>query len=901
MINRTTSDLYLEYQAVLGWQRKKKYIPKDQVGAYTERLRKELDIFAQAGISDYFLILQGIMDYCYENNIPVGPGRGSAAGCLTSWLIDITMVDPIKYGLLLERFYNPGRAETRELPDIDVDVSKLNRDKIINEYIIPKYSANNVCPIVAFGTMQPKMCIKDIGRVLSIPVQDTDTMAKLISVKRGVPMSVKETLADEDDGEPTFNARKLREYKEKYPELFKWVELIEDHNLVRTKSVHAAGIIIAPEPVGNIIPVEWNASKKLATTGYDMHTDPSGLLKLDLLGLRNTDVLQDTISRCKLQDICDVIEKVSGKKIRPESVGTYRDLLEQIPMDDGLVYDQLSLGYAKGVFQFESHFMRSILTDVKPEDVEDLSLINALGRPGPLDAQIDVTDDILYEDGIEDEDHMPQFLKKKRKSLKNSDRIHLNMIEVFAARKAKAIKVRYTHEKLEPILKVTLGVIVYQEQVMRIAVDLGGYTLGEADKLRKVVGKKLLDKMPAHEEKFVNGCIKNGIDKESAQEIWEQIKTFASYGFNKSHSISYSILAYYTAWFKFHFPAEFMAALISSDHDVDRRRGWLEDAKEVLGLEICPPDINDSEKDFGCKGVRLIFGLNEIKGVGSKAVTEIIKKRENGPFKDLFDFYKRVDLSIIDSGVMNALISAGTFVHMGYNKPTVREWDATIRDRRGKRSGMATRRANKVAKLETILNTQDVSKMPKKYKGDTDAYMDKIREDLRVAKEEYEQLNDSAGWFEELEEMPDEPLNISLAAEENVLGCAVTGSLASPYKKSIKMFGRHTTVDCKEAPEEERRFVVCGVFSDLKFHIIKNGNMKGQEMVMGKLIDNEGTIEILIFPNKLDLYREFVIEGNLVQLTISRMNDGKAHAVNNIRSVEELHEQYVNRSESFYE
>jgi DNA polymerase-3 subunit alpha len=863
---KTLSDLYLEYQCVIGWNSKiVNKIPKEKLPIYAERLNKELSIFSQAGISDYFLILKGIMDYCYENDIPQGAGRGSAAGCLVAYLTNITMPDPIEHDLLLERFYNPGRLETRELPDIDVDVSKLNRDKIINEYIVPTYGRDRVAPIITFGCLQPKSAIKDIGRALGLPIQETEKLSKLIDMRRGVATTIKETMAETEDGLPTKLALEMFAMEAKHSELFKWAKLIEDVNFIRTKGVHAAGIIISPEPVGDVVPLEWNAQKKIACTAYDMYNLAStGLLKLDLLGLRNTDVLQDTMKRLGFK-----------KK--------YRDVLAELDMKDEYVYSRLGEGKSVGVFQLESNFMKNICCDVKPSSMEDLSTINALGRPGPLDAKIDVTDDINWED--EEAGLLPDYLRKKFKKYKQGQKLFLNMIDVFSARKNGSLRVSYLHSKLEPVLKNTYGIITYQEQVMRIATDLAGYTLAEADGLRKIMGKKLLDKIEKEEPKFIQGCVKNNIEENIAKEIWAQMKTFAAYGFNKSHSIAYSFLSYYTAYFKFRHPAEFMASLISSDKDIEQRKVWIKDARETLNLTVIPPHINKSKEDFDCVNSELVFGLSEIKGVGNKATTMILNTRSKGIFKDIKDFYKRVDLSIVDSGVMGALISAGAFDSMG-NRASMLEWDNVIRSTRASNMGKHLRRQENSLKLQqeiadlTLGNTQfDIKNIAKKYhklENPKEQYIKDLNAKLEVVNRELEEFADKNNWFVDLKPKEEMDLATLLAAEEQVLGVAISGNLADPYKIIIQMHGHDTTKDIKNEDEEggdKKFFTICGILSGLKEHLVKNGKSKGMKMSFGKIIDLDGSIDIVIFPKQQAQFDRLIKDNQLVQAKVIRSED----------------------------
>lgn len=509
------SDLFLKFLVNKGIHEKLigKIDPQELKDVYIPRARMEMDIFTEVGISDYFLILWGIYRFCRENNIPTGSGRGSAAGCLVSYLIGITQVNPLEFDLIFERFYNAGRAETRQLPDIDFDVSQEHRDRIINEYLIPTYGERYIAPIGTFGKIQAKSAVKDVGRVLRVPLEDTNRISKLIPEKRGVVGTLAEALEEKDaDGNPTQNAQYLMQMRVKYPELFKWVPIIDEMNAVKTESVHAAGIIVSPQPIGDYVPLRWNASKKLACTMYDMYElENTGALKLDLLGLRNLDIINNTLQRTDMNV-------------------KYHDFLEKVDFNDEAAWNLLRAGKCIGVFQFESPFMRQITKDVSPDSVEDLSAINALGRPGPLDAHFDIN---MSDVNCEVEGELPPFLKRKAKTTSDGETKQINMIEVYIARKKGELKTVYDHPMLEPILNNTYGVIVYQEQVMRIATDLAGFSLSEADVLRKIMGKKQVAKMPGQHDKFIEGCQKNDIPEAVAERIWDQIATFAQYGFNK--------------------------------------------------------------------------------------------------------------------------------------------------------------------------------------------------------------------------------------------------------------------------------------------------------------------------------------------------------------------------------
>ncbi len=564
-----------------------------------ERMNFELSVIEKMGFAGYFLIVQDFINAARQMDIPVGLGRGSAAGSLVAYNLGITDVDPLRYGLLFERFLNPERIS---MPDIDVDFCVERRDDVL-EYVREKYGRRNVAQIITFGTMGSKSVVRDVSRVLKVPLQQADVIAKLIPVEGASPISLKRAfeevpelkeIAQSDD--PVM--RELVEYSQT-------LEGIARHN-----STHAAGVIIAPSDITDYAPLCKSSHGDIVTQWTMSYCEKMGLLKMDFLGLRNLTVIQKA-------------EKMIRE--RHNSDFTVRD----IPMDDEATFKLYGEALTVGVFQFESAGMQEYLKKLKPGRIEDLIAMNALFRPGPMD-----------------------------------------LIDDFIDRKFGRKEIKYLHPLLEPILKETYGIMVYQEQVMRIVSDLAGFTLAEADMMRRAMGKKDADIMREQKDKFVAGCEHNNIDKKVATEIFELIEKFARYGFNKSHSAAYAIISYQTAYLKAHYPAEFMSANLTSEiNKMDRVKFLLSECKKI-GLTVKPPDINYSHANFRPLDDKSIaFGMAAIKNVGENAINNIVHEREtNGPYSSLYDLTKRVDLRQVNKKVLEALAQAGALDSLKGNR-----------------------------------------------------------------------------------------------------------------------------------------------------------------------------------------------------------------------------------------
>ena len=562
--------------------------------AYEKRLREELAMIQSMGFAGYFLIVADFVNYAKSRGIPVGPGRGSAAGSLVAYAIGITNIDPIHYGLFFERFLNPDR---KSMPDIDIDFCPEGRSEII-QYVTEKYGKDRVAQIISFGKMQARAVIRDVGRAMKIPYGEVDAIAKL------VPGVLNITLDQALEMEP-----RLREAQKKSDQIAKLLAYSRTlEGLNRHSSTHPAGVVISDVPLLERVPL--CAPKDDVVTQFAMQDIQAvGLTKFDFLGLKTLTVIKD---------VCRFVREGRGEAVD----------VDRLPLDDPLTYELLSRGDTDGIFQLESSGMRENLVRMKPNSIEDLIALIALYRPGPM-----------------------------------------NMIPEFVSRKQGKTSIVYELPELEPILQETYGVILYQEQVMQIASLVGGYTMAEADTLRKIMSKKIAAEMEKEEPKFLAGAKKKHIPEQKARTIWDQMKTFAEYGFNKSHSAAYGIVAFQTAYLKAHYPAEFMAALLTSEKDNrDKIIRHISGCKD-MGIGVLPPDINASQRDFTVAGMDIRFGLAAVKNVGVGAIEAVIAAREqDGPFRSFEDFLRRVDLRKANKRVVESLIKCGAFDSLGKSR-----------------------------------------------------------------------------------------------------------------------------------------------------------------------------------------------------------------------------------------
>lgn len=568
----------------------------DTARRYERRLQEELAMIKNMGFAGYFLIVADFVNYAKNNGIPVGPGRGSAAGSLVAYAIGITKVDPIRYGLFFERFLNPDR---KSMPDIDIDFCPERRDEIIR-YVTEKYGRDNVAQIITFGKMLAKAVVRDVGRAMNIPYGEVDAIAKLI------PNVLNITLAEALKMEPRLQEEAKN--NERVRKLLTYSQALEGLN--RHSSTHAAGVVISDIPLDNRVPLYKSPKDEGVITQFPMNDIQTvGLTKFDFLGLKTLTVIKNALQLIK------------------ENKGVDIDI-DSLPLDDAKTYELLQQGNAVGIFQLESSGMREILVGMKPDCIEDVIALIALYRPGPM-----------------------------------------SMVPDFIARKLGKTPIHYTVPELKDILKETYGVILYQEQVMQIASAIGRYTMAEADTLRSVMSKKKDQEMEKEMPKFISGAKQNRIPEEKAVRIWEQMKEFAKYGFNKSHSTAYAIVSYQTAYLKAHYPEEFMAALLTSEKDNrDKIIRHINSCKE-MGISVLPPDINESGSDFTVPGNNIRFGLAAVKNVGVGAVEAILEARQKeGKFKSFHDFSRRVDLRKVNKRVIESLIKCGAFDSLGHKR-----------------------------------------------------------------------------------------------------------------------------------------------------------------------------------------------------------------------------------------
>jgi DNA polymerase III subunit alpha len=569
---------------------------------YEKRLERELDIIKSMGFAGYFLIVSDFINYAKSRNIPVGPGRGSAAGSLAAYAIGITEIDPIRYGLFFERFLNPDR---KSMPDIDTDFCMEGRDEVIR-YVSEKYGNDRVAQIITFGKMQAKAVIRDVGRALNMAYGEVDRIAKL------VPNVLNITLEDAIKQEP-----RLQEEQKKNDKIRRLLALSRSlEGLNRHSSTHAAGVVISDKPLVERVPLCKSPNDDIVTQFSMNDLSAAGLTKFDFLGLKTLTVIRDALK---------FIEEGRGIKIN----------ISDIALDDRKTFQLLSKGDTDGVFQLESRGMKEILVGMKPDCFEDIIALIALYRPGPLKS---------------------------------------GMVQEFISRKQGKTKSTYEVPTLEPILKETYGVILYQEQVMQIASALASYTMGEADTFRKAMSKKNSSEMEKEKPKFMAGALKNKIPEAKAKKIFDQMETFAGYGFNKSHSAAYAMISYQTGYLKTHYPVEFMAALLTSEKgNRDKVIKHISVCKE-MGINVLPPDINQSVLDFSVDGKNIRFGLAAVKNVGESAIESIIESRDSeGPFKSFLDFCSRVDLRKINKRVVESLIKCGAFDSLGYRRRQLME------------------------------------------------------------------------------------------------------------------------------------------------------------------------------------------------------------------------------------
>ncbi len=764
-----------------------------------DRLEYELSVITKTGYAGYFLIVADFIRAARDRGIPVGPGRGSAAGSLVAYALKITDVCPLKFDLLFERFLNPERVS---MPDVDVDFCFERRGEVI-EYVRQKYGKDSVCQIVTFGTMKSRAVVKDVGRVLGFTPAETDALAKLIPNAPNFSLSVKEAIEQVPD------VKRLYDTEDRYTQLLDYAMALE--GLSRHTGVHAAGVVIAPGPVDEYVPVCTQASKGSGSNGedetvvvsqYDMNClEKAGMLKMDFLGLTTLTVIHDAV---------ESIHRRTGTRIDP---GT-------LPLEDEATYRMVRSGRTAGVFQFESNLATDVLRQMRADRFDDLVASNALLRPGPLDSGM----------------HM-----------------------VYVRRKRGEEPVSYALPELEPILAPTLGVITYQEQVMRIAQVLAGISLAEADVLRKAVGKKDAELIKQELGKFVTKSVARGHDAKIIDELAGQIETFGRYGFNKSHSVAYSVVAYQTAYLKAHHPADFMAALLSSCiGDTDSVVKYIAEARE-LGLEILPPDVNESGFKFTVVGDKQVrFGLGAIRNVGRGAIDSILATRDaEGHFTSLFDFCERVDLRLCNKRVFEALIFSGALDSLGgHRRQFADALDGAMQEASLKQQEAAIGQVSMFGDASADASGAAVAAAPRVLPN--------------VAP-----MSDSE----------------RLTREKEVLGFYTSGHPLEPYRMECELFATHTVSQLGGWTDQQ---VALGcVITAVKRQISKKS---GAEFARLTVEDFSGSSEVLVFPEAWSLIADRVRTDVPVLLKggYSRRDQGADNPTFIVETVEPFAEKRVN-------
>lgn len=741
---------------------KKRYNPVTDT--LRERLAYELDTIKSMGFVDYFLIVWDFIRYAKENKIAVGPGRGSAAGSIVSYCLEITNIDPIKYNLLFERFLNPERVT---MPDIDIDFCVDRRQEVI-DYVVRKYGKEKVVQIVTFGTMAAKMCIRDVGRAMDLPYSLCDKVAKAIPGDIG--MTIPKALEI---------SKELSEMYHSDIQVKQLIDMaIKLEGLPRHSSMHAAGVVIGREPIDEYVPLS-KSNDDAVTTQYNMVTiEELGLLKMDFLGLRTLTVIQNTLRLIKNNHHIDID-------------------IDNIDFNDKAVYDMISSGRTEGVFQLESNGMKNFMKELKPANIEDVIAGISLYRPGPMD-------------------FIPLYIKGKENPL----------------------QVTYDHPALEKILSPTYGCIVYQEQVMQIVMELAGYTLGRSDLVRRAMSKKKADVMEKERQNFVygnpdlnvDGCIKRGISEQIANKVFDEMTDFAKYAFNKSHAAAYAVVAYQTAYLKYHYTVEFMAALISSVKENSAKVSSYIQTCRTMGIKILPPDINTGEGDFSVDGNDIRYGLSAVKSVG-EGVTDVIKEniKQYGPFKDLEDFVNRLTNKEANKRTIESFICAGAFDIFGHNRRQMMMTYPSIIDQAGQK-----RKSEITGQLSMM-----------SFLGEAEQENFKIK-------------------YPDVEEYSKADL---LAKEKEMLGIYVSGHPLDEYMDVIEKKVNIRSIDFEKDeetgvfPVEDRREYCIG---GMACAVNVKTTRRGENMAFVTLEDLYGTVEIIVFPREYAKYKELLIKDNKI-------------------------------------
>lgn len=757
--------------------------PTDQI---RERVEYELSIIFQKGYTTYFLIVYDLKKWAQEQGIAAGPGRGSVAGSIVSYILKITELDPLSYGLPFERFLNPQRPTP---PDFDLDFADDRRDEVI-KYVTQKYGVDKVAQIITFGTMEARGSVRDVGRALGMPYAQPDRIAKMIPPgAQGFAMTIEKAIEQSPD---------LANAYQTEPEIKRLLELARKlEGVTRHASTHAAGVVIADKNLTEYTPLQKEARGDRIITQYDMYdldlnvsSNALGLLKIDFLGLRNLTILQAAIFFAK------------------QNQGIEIDL-SQIPLDDPNVYKLIQSGETTGIFQLESSGMRRLAKDLKPSKMSDLSAMVALFRPGPM-----------------------------------------AWIDDFISAKSNQQTIRYPHLDLKPILSETYGIAVYQEQCMQIANVMAGYTLAEADNFRKAIGKKKPELMKKEKERFIKGCLTKGYSKKTAEEVFALIEKFVGYGFNKSHSASYALIAYQTAYMKTHFPVEFMTALLTAESrgtsgptKNEKIAQAVAECKRIK-IPVLPPDINKSESEFTIENrTNIRFGLSAIKNVGEAAIESILKARQAKPFRDFMDFATRVDLAKVNKKTIESLIKAGAL-------------------------DLFEKRATLLINLPTLLD--ELHKKKKHEQKGQESLFGDYEDESKKAKSMHSSIED----FTQQEK---------LAFEKEFLGIYLTSHPQADYLLSIKEIITHE-LHLLEEEKEGTQVKVGGIIeSTRRIFTRKNGD----EMAFLVVGDEKGmSVECIVFPKIFQQYKSFLSKDNVILIDghIDTKNDKPMIIVKKIAS-----------------
>ncbi len=711
---------------------------KHSLAEYEQRLARELAIIQQMQFSGYFLIVWDFIRYARERDIPVGPGRGSAAGSLVSYSLGITDLDPLQHELIFERFLNPERIS---LPDIDIDFCMNRRGEVIN-YVTSKYGRENVAQIITFGTMAAKAAIKDVGRAMGVLYSEVDRIAKMVPATLNITLdqAIKDSPALQQAYESDTQVRELLETAKKL------------EGMVRNAGVHAAGVVISPRPLIELVPLHKTKNDEIVTAFDMVAIEKLGLLKMDFLGLTTLTILDDSLK---------LIAQTRGERV----------VLEGIQLDDQETYEKVfHKGLTSGVFQFESRGMRDVLRRYQPNSIEDLTALNALYRPGPIQG---------------------------------------GMIDDFIDRKHGRKKIEYELPELQEILQETLGVIVYQEQVMQIANRLAGYSLGEADLLRRAMGKKKHEEMAQQRERFIEGAVQRGYPPKKIEKIFDLMAQFAGYGFNKSHSAAYALLAYHTAYLKTRYPVEFMAALLTSvTGSTDDVVKYINECRE-MGIAVEAPDINVSDANFTPHGSAIRFGLAAVKNVGHNAIQSIVAgRKELGRYTSIYEFCEKVDLRLLNKRVLESLIKSGAMDGLGRRAQLMAVLDRAIegaqKTQRDAESGQHG--------LFGVFQQEEVSTSNTK-------------------------LPDTPDWDE----------HTRLANEKEILGFFISGHPLEKYRDKLEDLHALSTEEIgamKSSTGKDENITTAGIITNIRVLKSKRGDFYAQ----GALEDMAGSLEMLVFP-----------------------------------------------------